>query len=113
MRLSIISSLLFPMLLPAAACPVEPGERKKDEKSVKDLLEEEKVLDEEQEFPDLVRVDETGELMDEFAFLEESLSSEEVVSASKHRQHILCAIAQHTAGRLSRMGIGMPICQDH
>jgi len=49
-----------------------------------DLLEDEKILEEEQDFPDLVRADETGEVMDEFAFLQD----DEIESAARHRQVI-------------------------
>jgi iron complex outermembrane receptor protein len=49
---------------------------------------DESALDEEQDFPDLVRADETGGVMDEFAFLEEELPPEVIESASKHRQSI-------------------------
>jgi iron complex outermembrane receptor protein len=57
-------------------------------KSAEDALEDEMLLQEEGDFPDLVGVDETGGIVDEFALLEEELSADEVKSVSKHRQSI-------------------------
>ena len=61
------------------------GEEKKDKD---EEIEEELELQKESDFPDLVGVDETGGVMDEFALLEEEISAQEVLSASKHRQSI-------------------------
>jgi len=46
------------------------------------------LLQEESDFPDLVGVDETGGIVDEFALLEEALAADEIKSVSKHRQSI-------------------------
>jgi iron complex outermembrane receptor protein len=52
------------------------------------FTDEESVLEEDQDFPDLIHVDETGGVMDEFELLEDALTADEVISASKHRQSI-------------------------
>ena len=80
----IWSSSIAILLLTA---PVS-AEKDQEKKSKENLLGDESVLDQEQEYPDLVRGDETGGVMDEFAFLDDVLAYDEVVSASKHRQSI-------------------------
>jgi iron complex outermembrane receptor protein len=59
-----------------------------DKEQDEDLFGDQSALEEEEEFPDLVRADETGGIIDELAFLEEELSADVVHSASKHLQSI-------------------------
>ncbi len=72
--------LLVPLLAFGRA---DEGEEKK---SAEDALEEEMALQEEDDFPDLVGVDETGGVMDELELLE--MAADEVESSSKRRQSI-------------------------
>ena len=58
----------------------------KQKKPSRDSLEEEMLLQDEEDFPDLVGVDETGGVIDEFELLE--MAADEVESSSKHRQSI-------------------------
>jgi iron complex outermembrane receptor protein len=62
------------------------SDENKKKKSAEDGLEEEMLLQEEGDFPDLVGVDETGGIIDEIELLE--MAADEVESASKHRQSI-------------------------
>jgi hypothetical protein len=83
-------SRLCPMvlvLLALTTAPVRAGEPDTSEKTKSDerVEEEEAFLQEESEFPDLVGVDETGGIMDEFALLAEE---DIVLTAAKHTQKI-------------------------
>jgi iron complex outermembrane receptor protein len=77
-----LSAAIFPVLA-LFLSPVAAAREEGDEEA--ESLEEEIEELKEDDYPDLVAADETGELMDEFAFLEEA---DVVESAARHRQKI-------------------------
>jgi iron complex outermembrane receptor protein len=76
--------MLFAFLYPWAAA-AEPEEKKEKKEDVEESLADEFDELKEDDYPDLVSADETGELMDEFTLLAEE---DVVFTAARHKQEI-------------------------